>query len=92
METDSNDVIYHGVAEANAIGAFYPKNASDVLFVRDERINWVDTLSVGWDGYLYFTNNQLAFTNMFAPGTDRRQRPYSLLRVPLPEGGKKVGV
>lgn len=92
LETDSNDVIYHGVAEANAIGAFYPKNASDVLFVRDERINWVDTLSVGWDGYLYFTNNQLAFTKMFAPGTDRRQRPYSLLRVPLPEGGKKVGV
>ena len=92
METDSNNLIYHGHAEMNAVAVFNPANASHTVFVRDPRINWPDTLSVGWDGYLYFTNNQLPFSPMFAPGDDRRQTPYSLLRVPLPNGGRKIGI
>ncbi|PIA89515.1 hypothetical protein CB0940_07060 [Cercospora beticola] len=92
METDTNNLIYHGHAEANAVAVFNPANASHEVFVRDPRINWPDTLSVSWDGYLYFTNNQLPFGAAFAPGEDRRQPPYSLLRVPLPNNGSKIGV
>jgi sugar lactone lactonase YvrE len=55
---------------------------------------WVDangiTVSVGSDGYLYFTDNQLAFSSSFYPGTDRRERPFVLFRAPLPGNGSRV--
>lgn len=89
METDTNNYIYHGNMEQDAVSFFNPKNGTDTLFVRDPRINWVDTFSTGFDGYLYFTNNQLYLMASFYPCTDRRQKPYALLRVPLPEGGSK---
>ena len=59
METDSNGLIYHGNMEQNAISVFNPQNGSDALFVRDARLDWIDTFATGFDGYLYFTNNQL---------------------------------
>lgn len=43
METDSNGFIYAGNMEQEAISLFNPKNASSGLFVRDPRIDWVDT-------------------------------------------------
>ncbi|CAK4033171.1 Hypothetical predicted protein [Lecanosticta acicola] len=90
METDTNNFIYHGNMEQNAIGLFNPANGSDSIFIRDQRLNWVDTMSVGFDGYLYFTCNQLVFGSMMYPGTDRRQKPYSLWRVKLPGNGTKT--
>ena len=89
METDTNDFIYHGNLEQNAISFFNPANGSDSLFVRDPRINWVDTMSTTPDGYLYFTVNQLLFGPATFPGTDRRQRPFALFRVPLLNNGTK---
>jgi sugar lactone lactonase YvrE len=44
METDTNAFIYHGNMEQNAISFFNPANGTDQLFVRDPRINWVDTV------------------------------------------------
>lgn len=90
METDTNNFIYHGYMEQNAIAFYNPANGTDTLFVRDPRINWVDTMSVSTSGYLYFTVNQLSFGPGFVPG-DRRVRPFALFKVPLPLGGKKVG-
>lgn len=49
----------------------------------------VAQMSTGTDGYLYFTNNQLAFSPLVWPGTDRRQRPFSLFRAKLPNNGTK---
>ena len=89
METDSNDFIYHGNMEQDAVSFFNPKNGSDTVFVRDPRINWVDTFATGFDGYLYFTTNQLVFSSAFYPGTDRRQRPFAVWRVALPNNGTK---
>lgn len=45
METDTNGFIYHGNMEQNAISFYNPKNGTDQVFVRDPRINWVDTVS-----------------------------------------------
>ncbi|MBO1764708.1 hypothetical protein JQN64_26345, partial [Escherichia coli] len=90
FETDTNGFIYAGNMEQNEIGFYNPKNASMTLFVRDPRISWVDTMSVGSDGYLYFTDNQLAFSSSFYPGTDRRERPFVLFRAPLPNNGSRV--
>lgn len=89
LETDTNNFIYHMNAEQNAISFFNPRNGSDALFVRDARLDWIDTFATGFDGYLYFTNNQLVFGSGFYPGTDRRVKPFSLWRVPLPGNGTK---
>ncbi|KAK3691924.1 hypothetical protein LTR37_018355 [Vermiconidia calcicola] len=89
METDTNNFIYHGNMEQDAISFFNVRNGTDTLFVRDPRLNWIDTFSTGADGYLYFTNNQLVFGPGFYPGTDRRERPFSLWRVQLPNNGTK---
>ncbi|KAH6872364.1 major royal jelly protein-domain-containing protein [Alternaria rosae] len=90
FETDTNGFIYAGNMEQNEIGFHNPKNVSMTLFVRDPRISWVDTMSVGSDGYLYFTDNQLAFSSSFYPGTDDRERPFVLFRAPLPNNGSRV--
>ena len=47
-------------------------------------------MSVASDGYLYFNDNQLAFSSSFYPGTDRRERPFALFRVALPNNGSRV--
>ncbi|KAH7401055.1 major royal jelly protein-domain-containing protein [Phaeosphaeria sp. MPI-PUGE-AT-0046c] len=92
FETDTNGFIYAGNMEQNEIGFYNPQNGSMTLFTRDSRISWVDTMSVADDGYLYFTDNQLAFSKSFYPGTDRRQRPFVLFRVKLPGNGTRVSL
>ncbi|KAM3459615.1 hypothetical protein NHJ6243_006731 [Beauveria neobassiana] len=92
LETDSNGVIYAGNVEQEAVVSYFPGNSSVQTFVRDPRINWVDTLSIGWDGFLYFTVNQVHLMPNFYPGTERRQHPYVLFKVQLPDGGSKAGL
>ncbi|KAI0179892.1 MRJP-domain-containing protein [Hypoxylon sp. FL1284] len=91
LEMDSNGIIYVGNNEGNAVNVFNPSNGTTLTFVRDPRINWVDTMSVATDGHLYFTVNQLNFASATYPGTDRRVRPFALFRAPLPNGGSKAG-
>jgi sugar lactone lactonase YvrE len=43
VETDSNGLVYMGNMEQNGIVAFNPTNGTVQMFVRDPRINWVDT-------------------------------------------------
>lgn len=57
---------------------YNPKTSLATIFVRDPRINWVDTMSIATDGYLYFTVNQLNDLPEIYPGVglplvDRRQ-------------------
>jgi hypothetical protein len=46
METDTNGFIYHGNMEQNAVSVFNPANGTVNTFVRDPRLNWVDTVSL----------------------------------------------
>ncbi|KAK5169092.1 uncharacterized protein LTR77_006401 [Saxophila tyrrhenica] len=92
METDTNNYIYHGNMEQDAVSFFNPANGTDTVFVRDPRLNWIDTFSTATDGYLYFTSNQLVLGSGFYPGTDRRQRPFALWRVQLPGNGTKTNL
>ncbi|EME85765.1 uncharacterized protein MYCFIDRAFT_213984 [Pseudocercospora fijiensis CIRAD86] len=95
METDSNGVVYAGNVEQDAISMYNPATTYATEFVRDPRINWVDTMSIASDGYLYFTVNQLNYLNAIYPGQglplqDRRKKPYVAFRVKLPNGGTKI--
>jgi sugar lactone lactonase YvrE len=46
METDTNGFIYHGNMEQNAVSIFNPANGTVSTFVRDPRLNWIDTVSL----------------------------------------------
>lgn len=80
MITDENGVVYAGDYENNAIHSIKPDGTMDTI-VHDSRILWPDTLAVGPDGYLYFTNNQLPRQAGYNEGKDTRQRPFSLLKI-----------
>ncbi|KAH7064825.1 major royal jelly protein [Macrophomina phaseolina] len=90
FETDTNNIVYVGNMEQNAVNWYSPANGTTGVFVRDPRINWVDTFATSEDGYLYFTVNQLNRAPSFYPGTDRRVLPYVLFRTKLPDGGSKI--
>lgn len=82
LEADSEGAIYAGDYEDNSIRKRLP-NGNWQTVVHDPRILWPDTLSVGADGYLYFTANQLHRQAGFHGGKDLREKPYSLLRVKI---------
>ena len=54
------------------------------------RIYWMDTMSVGDDGYLYFTANELQRQPAYHNGKDLRIKPYRLYRVKV--GAKPVSL
>ncbi|KAK3634557.1 hypothetical protein LTR22_019587 [Elasticomyces elasticus] len=70
----------------NWVNLLIPKFCSSHMLMATQ----VDTMSVGTDGYLYFTVNQLSFGTGFYPGTDRRVRPFAVMRAKLPGNGTKV--
>lgn len=86
LETDNHGNIYVGNLEQNAINIFNPATGATSVFVRDPRLGWIDTMSVGTDAFLYFTVNQLWRT------PDRRVKPFALFRVKLPGGGSKISL
>lgn len=80
LESDANGTIYAGDYERNAIRKMTPDGVWSTL-VHGPHILWPDTLSVGPDGWLYFTVNQLHRQAGFHGGKDMRQKPYALMRV-----------
>jgi sugar lactone lactonase YvrE len=51
------------------------------IVVQDPALIWPDTLSIGPNGYLYITANQLNRQPQFHNGKDLRKPPYALFRV-----------
>jgi len=81
---DDRGRIFAGDYENNAIRVLDEGRWSTV--VSDPRISWPDTLSIGRDGYLYFTANQLHRQPGFHGGRDMRRKPYELLRIHIGSG------
>ena len=52
--------------------------------VRDKRLSWPDTYSVGADGYLYVTCSQINRTKKFNNGEDKVEYPFRLYKIKLP--------
>lgn len=82
LEADASGAVYAGDYERNAIRKM-DKHGNWRTIVHGPQILWPDTLSVGHDGYLYFTVNQLHRQPGFHRGKDLRQKPYALLRVKI---------
>ena len=83
LESDSTGRIYITDYEHNAIRRRLPQAMAGTAetLVFDPRVLWPDTLSIGSDGYLYFTANQLHRQPGFHNGNDLREKPYSLFRI-----------
>ncbi len=85
MESDDKGRVYAGNYEKNSIVVREPDGMYRTL-VRGPEILWPDTLSVACNGCLYFTVNQLNRQADYHKGVDLRQKPYSILRVPIGAG------
>ncbi|KAK5097660.1 hypothetical protein LTR70_000627 [Exophiala xenobiotica] len=86
---DTNQYVYAGNSEQNAINIFNARNSTVTTYVRNPRIGWTDSLWIS-NQTLYFIENQLWRGKGYYPGTDRRVKPYVLYRVPTADGGSRV--
>jgi sugar lactone lactonase YvrE len=80
LEFDAEGRLYLTDYEHNSVLRRTPDGKYETL-VHDPRALWPDTMSVGHDGYLYFTANQLHRQPRFQGGKDERQKPYVLFKV-----------
>lgn len=84
MEADDAGRVYAGDYEHHAIRRY--DNGEWKTIAKSPDILWPDTLSIGTDGYLYFTANQLDRQPGFHHGVDKRQKPYRLMRMKIDAG------
>lgn len=85
LSSDANGAVYAGDYEHDSIRKLQPGGEWQTI-VHDPRVLWPDTLSIGPDGYLYFTANQLHRQPGFHGGKDERTKPYALFRVRIGAG------
>ncbi|GAB7337013.1 hypothetical protein MBLNU457_g2427t1 [Dothideomycetes sp. NU457] len=90
FEGDNNGLIYQLMPTQNAIYYFDPTIGQTRTFVRDPRILWPDSATIGFDGYFYMNINQLPFQPDWNFGVDGRLHPGAVLRAKLPNNGTKI--
>ena len=90
FEGDSNGLIYQLMPTQNAIFYYDPSDLQTHGFVRDPRILWPDSASIGADGYFYMNINQLPYQPMWNNGDDLRTYPGAILRAKLINNGTKI--
>jgi len=82
LESDAKGRVYLTDYEHNAIHRMLPDGTFETI-AHDPRMLWPDTLSVAYDGYLYFTANQIERQAVHWEGKDTRQKPYTVFRIKI---------
>ncbi|MGB7574054.1 MAG: L-dopachrome tautomerase-related protein [Thermodesulfobacteriota bacterium] len=82
LESDAKGRIYLSDYEHNAIHRMMPDGSIETI-AHDPRMLWPDTLCVAYDGYLYFTVNQIERQVVHRAGKDMREKPYVLFRIKI---------
>ncbi len=80
LESDAEGRVYLSDYENNAIHRMMPDGSIETI-AHDPRMLWPDTLSLAYDGYLYFTANQIERQAVHWGGKDTREKPYTVFRI-----------
>ncbi|MEL6465729.1 MAG: L-dopachrome tautomerase-related protein [Pseudomonadota bacterium] len=79
---DAEGNVYITAMTDNAIGVTKPDGSYEVLFRSDEDLPWPDGFSMGVDGYVYATINELHRSPVLNGGEDTSLGTYRIVRFP----------
>ena len=79
---DADGNVYITAMTDNAIGVTKPDGTYEVLFQSDENLPWPDGFSMGVDGYVYATINELHRSPVLNNGEDASLGTYRIVRFP----------
>ena len=85
LAMDAKNRLYLTSYEHNAI---FRRNADGTIdtLIKDQRLQWPDTLAISRDHFLYVTANQLNLTPRFHEGKDMRRSPWYIFRIQIDAG------
>ncbi|RKR07516.1 sugar lactone lactonase YvrE [Kushneria sinocarnis] len=81
LAMDNQGRLYATDYEHNAIHRLDTRTGQWQTIAHDPRLLWPDTLSIGPDGGVFVTANQLERQAQYHDGEDQRQRPFVLYRI-----------
>ena len=79
---DADGNVYITAMTDNAIGVTKPDGTYEVLFQSDDELPWPDGFSMGVDGYVYATINELHRSPVLNGGEDASIGTYRIVRFP----------
>ncbi|WP_415919845.1 L-dopachrome tautomerase-related protein [Tateyamaria sp. SN6-1] len=79
---DADGNVYITAMTDNAIGVTKPNGTYEVLYQSDEDLPWPDGFSMGADGFVYATINELHRSPVLNGGTDASFGTYRIVRFP----------
>ena len=79
---DTGGNVYITAMTDNAIGVTKPDGSYEVLFQSDDDLPWPDGFSIGADGYVYATVNELHRSPVLNGGKDGSLGTYRIVRFP----------
>jgi sugar lactone lactonase YvrE len=85
MVMDAQARLYLSAFEQNAIMRRLPDGTIETV-ATDARLLWPDSFSIGPDGWLYVSANQIERQPQFHAGRDARQRPFVIFRTQIGAG------
>ena len=77
---DTGGNVYITAMTDNALGVTKPDGSYEVLFQSDEELPWPDGFSIGADGYVYATINELHRSPVLNNGEDASTGIYKIVR------------
>ncbi|MEL6579082.1 MAG: L-dopachrome tautomerase-related protein [Cyanobacteria bacterium J06621_12] len=79
---DQNDNLYLGDLALNGLGVI-KSDRNYQLLVIDKKLAWIDSFSLGTDGYLYFNCDRLNLSAALNSGINGSFPPYEIFRLKL---------
>lgn len=73
--------IYLAAIEENAVSIFDPAANTTAIVVKDDRLQWPDTLAMGPNGALYVTTSQIHRMPKNNGGESKQKGPFGLYRI-----------
>lgn len=79
-----DDTVYLTEIERNAIGRFDVSSRKTVTIIKDDRLQWPDTMAWGADGKLYVTTSQIHRMPKYHNGQSQQKGDFKVFRLQVP--------